>query len=397
MEPTASESSSASCPLPIAGDKLQLESAAKALVAGVGLAYGTGFVVVLTFLNSYGIGEAGGEVLKPRYIYVGALCLACPVALLSVLLGLFSRRHTVPSAEAARSVRQVIERLITPAENMPLPLIVMISNLMVVSYCIVAFARPGLFAARQTLFICLYVPILVTLVLRLIFGEAALWSRPLNMFRWGLVAASLVVSVFILREIDFASMFREGVLNYIVLQLLFVFFVYRFTKWRRLGSSAEARAARLTIRLMVLGSLFVVGVLSFAHTVFNHIPAAKGGGDFSDAADSQVCFSDASRVSVPSALLPNGDRSPQPLCSVLVKIIEETSSDIYVARSTDRGGRRLDQARNAAVLWRAGEYYPVVFQISRTAVAIIVRLNHSGVGSFAQTAVWTAPTGKGRQ
>jgi hypothetical protein len=40
--------------------KGHVEPIFKLLVTGIGLAYGTGFLVVLTFLNGYGIREAGG-------------------------------------------------------------------------------------------------------------------------------------------------------------------------------------------------------------------------------------------------------------------------------------------------------------------------------------------------
>lgn len=48
--------------------KAHLKSFFKLLVGAIGLAYATGFVVVLTFLNEYGIREAGGEFFKLRYI-----------------------------------------------------------------------------------------------------------------------------------------------------------------------------------------------------------------------------------------------------------------------------------------------------------------------------------------
>jgi len=357
--------------------KAHVEPILKIVVASIGLAYGTGFVVVLTFLNAYGIREVGGDFFKLKYVYVGALCLACPAAMVGILLALFSGRHRISVSAPASTFGHVFGRLFAPAENVPLPLILVVVNLIVVFYCVIAFAHPGLFAAKQTLFNCLYLPLVAMLGLRLIVGEPGLWSRRLNAIRWVLVAISIWISVVILADIDFASMFKERAHNYLILQILFVIFMYRFTKWPLLGSDGRERAARLLVRIMVLGSLFVLGVFSFAHTVFNHIPAEKGGGDFSHASDSQVCFSEAFRTSIPATLLQ--DVNAKPLCTQPVKIIEETATDIYVARSSDRGNRAQRVAPNPAALWRSGAYYPVVFDLNRSAISAIVILNRGTI------------------
>jgi hypothetical protein len=359
------------------GPESRVEPILKLLVAGVGLAYGIGFLVVLTFLNGYGIREGGGEFFKLRYIYVGALCLACPIAMVCILQGLLSGGHKIPASDPASTLRHLVARVFAPAENMPAALLLMLINLAVVFYCIIAFAHPGLFARKQLLINCLYVPLLATLFLRLIVGEKTLWSRTLNRVRWVLVSISIVTSALILKDIDFASMLKERMYNYLVFQALFFLFVYRFTKWPLLGSDQKERTARLIVRFMVLGSVFLIGVFSFAHTVFNHIPAEKGGGDFSRISDSQVCFSDAYRTSIPVGLL--ADLSRQPSCTVPVKVIEETATDVYVARSSDRGTHSEKEVPNPAALWRSGEYYPVVFEISRSVISSVVVLNHGAI------------------
>jgi hypothetical protein len=353
--------------------KASLEPALKLVVALIGLAYGTGYLVVLTFLDSYGIHESGGELFKLRYIYVGALALACPVAMAFALQGLFSGKHRIPPGSVASKLSHFFSRLIAPAENMPASLIIMLLNLLVVFYCIIVFAHPGMFAKQQVLINCLYVPLLLTLFLRLIFGERFLWSRRLNLFRWLLAIATLAISILILRGIDFWAIAKGRAYNYIVLQVLFFFFVYRFTKWSPLGTSSKEQFARLVVRVMVLGPIFLLGIFSFSHTVYNHIPAEKGGGDFSELPDARVCFSDTYRTSIPTGLLAGANQ--QPSCTVAVKVLEESSTDVYVARSSDRGAMSVTDAPNPAVLWGSGSYRPVVFDISRSAVSNIVILN----------------------
>jgi len=375
--------------------KGHIETIFKFLAAGIGLAYATGYLVVLTFLNGYGIRETGAELFKLRYIYVGSLCLACPTVMVCVIYGLLSGQPTILADSPASTIKNFISRLFPAAENMPWALVVMIVNLLVVFYCIIAFAHPGLFGAKQGLINWLYVPLFATLLLRIVVGEKGLWSRGLNRVRWVLVSVALVASVLILKDIDFVSMLKERTYNYVVLQALFFFFTFRFTRWSRLGSNARSRTARLVVRITILGPLFVLGVFSFAHTVYNHIPAEKGGGDFSQSPDSQICFSDAYRTSIPLGLVADLDRTP--VCSVPVKVIEETTTDVYVARSSDRGNRSEQDVPNPASLWRSGAYHPAVFEVSHGAISSIVILNQATIQISMPTPVvpQAAPAGEG--
>jgi len=362
----------------IPGDPKQtIESLVKLIVGAIGLAYGTGYLVVLTFLNGYGINEPGGDALKLHYIYVGGLALTFPILMALALHGLFSGSHKIPAEAHASSLSHFFSRLIAPSENMPTPLIIMLLSLLMVFYCIVAFSRPGSFSIEQPLINLLYVPLLLTLFLRLIVGERILWSRRLTIVRWVLAASTVVFSVFILRAIDFRGLWSGRVYNYVVLQILFFFFVYRFTKWSPLGSDPGQRMSRLVVRTMILCPLFLLCVFSFAHTVFNHIPAEKGGGDFSETADSKVCFYDAYRTSIPVSLL--AEPNNQPLCTVPLKVIEQGTSDVFVARTSDRGSFSPEEAPDPAALWRSDKYHPVVFDLNRAEISSIVILNSTGV------------------
>ena len=49
------------------------------LAITAGLFYATGFLVEFTFFNSIGIKDAGSDVFKAKYIYVGILALILPL------------------------------------------------------------------------------------------------------------------------------------------------------------------------------------------------------------------------------------------------------------------------------------------------------------------------------
>jgi hypothetical protein len=47
-------------------------------LALVGTIYASGFLVVSTFLETYGLREVGTELWKSRYIHIGVFCLILP-------------------------------------------------------------------------------------------------------------------------------------------------------------------------------------------------------------------------------------------------------------------------------------------------------------------------------
>jgi hypothetical protein len=49
------------------------------IFAGTGVVYAAGFLIVLAFLDRFGIREAGSDFWKARYMHIGILCLAFPL------------------------------------------------------------------------------------------------------------------------------------------------------------------------------------------------------------------------------------------------------------------------------------------------------------------------------
>jgi hypothetical protein len=192
--------------------------------------------------------------------------------------------------------------------------------------------------------------------------------------RWVFLSAAVLLSALVLlKGAPLVWILTEGGCNYILLVSIMTVILHRFSGTSMAGQELRERIGRLAVRGSILGSLYLLSVFAFAHTVYNHVPAEKGGGDFTNAPDATLCFLESARSSIPVGIAADPNRTP--LCTFGVKIIEETPSTVYVAKSSDRGSYSAKDYPNAPVLWRSGLYYPVVFGLSKATVAGVVVMN----------------------
>jgi cytochrome bd-type quinol oxidase subunit 2 len=86
-------------------------------LATVGFIYASGFVVVTTFLETYGLRDIGTDFWKARYIHVGVLCAVFPLVLV-ITAGLLihlvrSRQRTNPRPFTALRLANVLILFLT--------------------------------------------------------------------------------------------------------------------------------------------------------------------------------------------------------------------------------------------------------------------------------------------
>lgn len=302
--------------------------------------------------------------------------------------GLRTMKVEWPQESPVKSLRSFANRLFSASgppspqdvtshdtKSLPLPSILTNIILITTSYLIVAFAHPGYYARRLTYITVLNSLMVAQLSLRHIFGvKMAQWKA--MAIRWTIVALAIIFSVFfILDGLNLNWVLSERGYNYILLVFIMTFILHRFSQQPISDQTHRQKLAVVSVRATVIGSLYILTVFSFAHTIYNHIPAEKGGGDFSEAPDATVCFLESYRSSVPSGLVANFGQNP--LCTVPVKIIEETPLAVYIARTSDRGSHT--EVSSAPVLWRAASYYPVVFNVSKASIGSVVVMNQGHV------------------
>ena len=102
------------------------------ILVGTGVVYAAGFLVVLAFLDRFGIREAGSDFWKSRYIHIGMLCLAFPLILNGTILSLV---YLVFRGKFPKSV--MLQRL--------LPIGLLVINLEIVCFILIMITnrKPG--------------------------------------------------------------------------------------------------------------------------------------------------------------------------------------------------------------------------------------------------------------
>jgi len=375
--------------------KLYLEYIAKISVLVLGIAYASGFLVVITFLDQYGIRETGTEFFRLKYIYIGLFSLVFPGASAALAVGLNAAR-VLPefNTPAWTPLVDWFRRRWSPSQNrveeptstesntdnhgLPLPSKIVFCFLILDSFLILAFAHPGYYSRHHLLIEMLYASAVLILLVRPVFGQL-FHGRAAVVIRWVLALVSLLISVLIVKDIDFQTMIKERIYDYLFLVLLFGLLVFTLTMRRLTSLDSGDRRAKILLRCVILSFIYLFTVFSFAHTVYNHIPAEKGGGDFTAMPDARICFMAAEKNSIPPEIANN--EGVGFACSVPLKIIEETSSVVFVARSDDRGSFSYKEAPVPAVLWRSGQYRPMVFGLNKTAIASIMLSNKNVIQS----------------
>jgi hypothetical protein len=57
-------------------------------LALTGIIYAAGFLVILSFLDRFGILESGADFLRTRYLHIGMLCIALPLIVNGTIISL---------------------------------------------------------------------------------------------------------------------------------------------------------------------------------------------------------------------------------------------------------------------------------------------------------------------
>ncbi|HVU33841.1 MAG TPA: hypothetical protein VHE61_10430 [Opitutaceae bacterium] len=115
----------------------------------------------------------------------------------------------------------------------------------------------------------------------------------------------------------------------------------------------------------VIFGLFYLSVLAFAYGVYPRIPAARGGGNYSYTSDVVFYLKSNDADHLPPAII-NPMRSPKShyVLSVPLKVIEQTADTYFVARPNDAGGP--DEWQN----W----HLPTIYSIARSSTVSVVQL-----------------------
>jgi hypothetical protein len=295
-------------------------------IIGSATAYATGFLIVFIFHDSYGLRGADNDIFKARFFHVGIMFLALLLNTVLPFVALFSfRRYRDANPKW----------LITP-------LGISIFALMAVNFLVALFFAPSGAARQWSVQIGLILTIIVPLALGFVFGRlrqrGKIFSDSFN-FRLRLGMNGLLFICFICIV---GSFWRRLVpilwpqafwfLLLAVFMALVSFILVTLGDEKR---EPHEQHLRVAFCIAILAMLYFFEINAFASGIFHFIPAAKGGGDFTDGRI-VARLSKEYGITLPKELVATED------CDVFVTknlvLIEASSSSIYVADPTINGG-----------------------------------------------------------
>jgi hypothetical protein len=344
----------------------------------LGLAYATGFVIVSTFLDSFGVHDATSELLRLKYLQVGFFFLLSlgSVIILTTTLARARQLHREalassaqqPPAGATTNVRSRAEERQEAFQKLTLRMmtqqIAIWTNVLIVIYLVVGFAHPQ--AAQQVL-----PPVTILLVLAL--GGSILIYRfglrfgpnnpdvPLlvGALTWSLFALIVLVDVWVIWSFKgrLLVLVKTQTLVLIVMSLLLVvlwYLAYRGAQ-RRDEMRDDVHRTYMWARVALWLAIYYLCILSFSHGVYPFMSASRGGGYYPD---SQLVILTLRAVSghCPEKfnLVDNVCRSKE------MVLIEENSNSAFVADPTEPN---RNDCQGGMKSWTNTDCRPRVFEI----------------------------------
>jgi len=312
------------------------------ILVAIGIIYAAGFLVVLAFLDRYGIRESGSDFWKARYIQIGILCLAFPIIVNGTILSLvhliFHGKYDKPT---------MWQRLT--------PIGILVVNLEIVCFILIMITNKndsgeiaGLTPLQWILSVTLLGTSIVLLIERII--EKATSQKPQGSTeishitqtfavtaRWALVVAVACLDVwFFLDFKDIVSGVQPSLaLAYIGFSILLGVIISTVSIYERRQTNEGRRRAIIVFSLAAIGPFLYVVVLSFSYGVFQNIPATRGGGDYTDSPKVVLTFKNKPDLSDKDARYFD---THSPNVTIPLILIEETSWGFYLADPAEVGG-----------------------------------------------------------
>ncbi|HZS45849.1 MAG TPA: hypothetical protein VFC63_12155 [Blastocatellia bacterium] len=313
------------------------------ILAATGIIYAAGFLVVIAFLDRFGIREPGSDFWKTKYIHIGILCVSFPVILNGTI---YSLSHLIFHGKFQKPL--MWQRL--------LPIGLLGINLEIVCFILLMLTRrvPG---STEIVGIApLQWIIGVTLIgIPLILGferilerysgkvppsDTELATLPQTftvILRWILtvIVAGLDVWYFLDFRYSVGLASPWLALVYIAFCLVLGVTISTVAIYEKRQVTEGRRRAIWVLALSIIGPFFYFVILSFAYGVYQNIPSTRNGGDYTEAPKVTLVLKSNQFITQSDQKFFQKDN---PNITVPLIVIEEASWGIYCADPTEAGG-----------------------------------------------------------
>jgi len=362
-----------------------------ATLAGSALIYASGFIVVYTFLERWGIRETGDQLLRVKYFHVGFLCLLFPLLWVIPMfaIGSMLRARRKTNKFNWKQPSAWLTPLLSLTLSTPLCFLPIFAHADYIRHhgwetaSLVLFALIGLifaadpiqqFTAQQSLLVLsdpdpkpsrkVSIARLIIAILALVPAEYLFWKLGTDLYPE-------------LRETFRTSITAPAAWLYLLFNGLIAFYYWRGRKRLQQISGepptpetqSEIRSVRVVTACRIAGFYFL-GVLSFSYGWYPFIPAARGGGSLLEAPTATIDVKLSSPMSASKKLFDEIQTETRPQFPAgvsvhartgSVAVVEVTSDSLFVSRLDDNGG---------PACWAEG-YLPRVYELPRSNVESI--------------------------
>jgi hypothetical protein len=359
-----------------------------ATLAGSALIYASGFIVVYTFLERWGIRETGDQLLRVKYFHVGFLCLLFP---LLWVIPMFATGTLLKARRRGRKFKWNrlsvwLMPILSLALCTPLCFLPIFAHADYIRHhgwetsALVLFSLIGLVSAADPI---QQVGQLSTLVGVTSTGQEP--SRGMQIARATIATLALGPATYLfwklgvdlypeLHETFRTSYTAPSAWLYLLFNALIAFYYRRGRKRLQQIQSeqpspdteSDATNVRVVTACRIAGFYFL-GVLSFSYGWYPFIPAARGGGSLLEVPNATINVRLNSPESAYSGLFDESKTTLEPNShsvhaeTVPVAVVEVTSGSLYVSRAEDSGG---------PACWSEGRL-PHVYELPRSTVESI--------------------------
>ncbi|MGA2992049.1 MAG: hypothetical protein ABSD88_16355 [Candidatus Korobacteraceae bacterium] len=290
------------------------------LLAISGLIYASGFLVVTTYLEGYGVRDVGTDVWKSRYIYIGVLSVAFPVMIMGTIYGIgynYLLYKDDPAPEVFRPCPKVCAfiRVFWPIFRFTVSGFVFLM-VELAFYVFVMFARSTPPTSSGTSFVKVLQELLLARPILPIssgnsFGEVIqellimiggvsllILAGKLDIWLKKYWSTFLLTAVLRLAVVYWVGRLFLSIRNYywelivemcrsrgpafllMVVLLTFIGYILYTMKWMEAKLSPTKRWEGWFLVICILGPMYFLSLMSFAHSLFAYIPATRDGGDY---------------------------------------------------------------------------------------------------------------------
>jgi hypothetical protein len=319
-----------------------LELLPQYILAATGVIYAAGFLIVLTFLDRFGLRETGSDFWKARYIHIGIQALVFPFILNG---SIYAIMHLIFHGKFEKST--MWQRI------MPVGLLVI--NLEVVIFVVlmlsnrtprgtIAGVTPLCWIFAVTLGV-LALGLLVQRILEKAFGKNPRSDEELTPAAQAFAVNSrwILVVVIAIMDVWFFMDFREVAgdiqpvlaLFYFGLSGLLGVVASTISLYAKRQDTEGRRNAIEIIGWVVCAPLAYLIVLAFSYGVYQNIPSTRGGGNYTLAPKVVLALdSDAAKSKIDDSYFSSTDS----VVTIPLVLIEESAWAFYLADPSDGGG-----------------------------------------------------------